>query len=351
MFDYSRSFGRKALPDAKVLWPTRLTRFRPPNLAEGRRCGRLRRVRLRGASHLMEMDGGCGAQRPLWRASTSGGTAPGGGVRHSGHGCRPDGTPPPPRSDRSGPPPPSSTATTTTHRPPPPTRRGGGPELAGNDGRAVAAAHRGPHCPPPPDRRPTAPMTPFIAPAGTRRPLPQHNARSSQSGAGRQRPGSGGLAVAAASRSPNRPAARGERACPTPRLQTNRRRTRHYTHHSLSPPHQPPHRPHAHHRGRNSPAPHHASCRTQHSPSPRHASRRTDGTPATTPYTRPHPTTPAPAPTARVPPHPTIPRTPPRQPPHPTFPRIPPRQTPHGPHARHRALRTRAAPHPGTHHL
>jgi len=54
-----------------VLWPTSLTRCRPPDLAEGRRCGRLRRVRLRGASQLMAMDGGCGGQRHLWRASTA----------------------------------------------------------------------------------------------------------------------------------------------------------------------------------------------------------------------------------------------------------------------------------------
>jgi len=135
----------KALPDVKVLWPTRLTRCRPSNLAEGRTCGRLRRVRLRGASHLMVMDGGCGAQRPLWRASTSGSTASGDSVRHSGHGCRQKGPPPPPRSDLSGPPPPPSTATSTTDRRPPPTRRGGGPQLAAHDGRAVAAAHRGTH--------------------------------------------------------------------------------------------------------------------------------------------------------------------------------------------------------------
>jgi len=71
MFIYSRNFGRKALPDAKALRPARLTPCRPPNLAQGRRCARLRRVRLCGASQLMEMDGGCGAQRPLWRAFTS----------------------------------------------------------------------------------------------------------------------------------------------------------------------------------------------------------------------------------------------------------------------------------------
>jgi len=145
MFNYSRNFGRKALPDVEVLWPTRLTRCGPPNLAEGRRCGRLPRVRLGGASHVMAMDVGCGAKRPLWRASTPAGTAPGDGVRHSGHGCRPNGPPPPPRSDRSGAPPPPSTATATTDRPPPPARRSRGPQLAVHDGRAVDAAHRGPH--------------------------------------------------------------------------------------------------------------------------------------------------------------------------------------------------------------
>jgi len=56
---------------AKVLWPTSLTRCCPPDLVKGRRCGRLRRVRLRGASQLMAMHGGCGGQRPLWRASTA----------------------------------------------------------------------------------------------------------------------------------------------------------------------------------------------------------------------------------------------------------------------------------------
>jgi len=209
MFNYSRNFRRKALPDARVLWPMRLTRCRPPNLAEGRRCGRVRRVRLRSASHLMAINGGCGAQRPLSRASTSGSTAPGDGERHSGHGFSPNGPPPPPRSDRSGPPPPPSTSTATTDRPRPPTRRGGGPQLAGHGGRAASAAHRGPHCPPPPCRRLTARMTPCTAPACTRKPLPQQNARRSQSGAGRQRPGSGGLAVAAACCSPNSPDARG----------------------------------------------------------------------------------------------------------------------------------------------
>jgi len=54
MFIYSRNFGRKALPDAKALWPTTLTPCRPPNLAEGRKCARLRRVRLCGASQLID---------------------------------------------------------------------------------------------------------------------------------------------------------------------------------------------------------------------------------------------------------------------------------------------------------
>jgi len=80
--------------------------------------------------------------------------------------------------------------------------------------------------------------------------------------------------------------------------------------------------------------------------------------------TRPLHATPADEPTARPPlhrtlarypphqaPHPTLPLTPPRPPPRPTIPRTPRRQTPHRRHARHRALRTRAAPHPVTRHL
>jgi len=282
------------------------------------------------------------------------GTALDDGVRHGGHGCRPSRPPPPPRSDRSGPLPPASTATATTERPPPSTLRGGDPQVAGHPGLAVAAAHGGPHCPPPPGRWPTAPMTLSTTPARTRTPLPPHDARRRLTGAGRQGPGGGGLAVGAACRSPNRPAARGERARPTPRLPTNRRHARHFTQYS--------------------PAPHHTSPGTARTPTtapdtpshpttpvpapnnpppppPRPARRRPDPTPATTPHTRPHPTTPAPAPPARVPPHPKLPRPPPRQPPHPTLPHTPPRQAPHLPHARHRALRTRSAPHPGTHHL
>jgi len=71
MFIYKRTFGRKPFSAAKVLWPLSLTRCCPPDFAEGRRCGHLRRVRLRGKSQLMEMDGGCGGQRPPWRAFTT----------------------------------------------------------------------------------------------------------------------------------------------------------------------------------------------------------------------------------------------------------------------------------------
>jgi len=80
--------------------------------------------------------------------------------------------------------------------------------------------------------------------------------------------------------------------------------------------------------------------------------------------TRPPHDTPAAEPTACPPlhptlacnpphhaPHPTIPRPPPRPPPRPTIHRTPPRQPPHRRHAGHRALRTRAAPHPATRHL
>jgi len=258
------------------------------------------------------MDGGCGAQRPLWRPFTVPGTAPGDGVRHGGHGCRPSGPPPPPRSDRSRPPPPASTATATTDRPPPSTRRGGGPQLAGHGGRAVAAAHGGPHCPPPPSRRPTVSMTPSTAPAGTRRPRPSHDARDRQSGAGRQGPAGGGLAVAAACRSPNRPAARGECALPTPRLPTSRRHARHYT---------------------------------QYSPAPHHTSPGTTRTPTTAPDTPPPPATPAAAPTARPPPHaPHARRAAPRFPPPLTAPVRPPLPTRCQPaRARHGGLATAAA--------
>jgi len=227
------------------------------------------------------------------------GTAPGDGVRHGGHGCRPSGPPPPPRSDRSGPPPPASSATATTDRPPPSTRRGGGSQLAGQGGRAVATAHGGPHSPPPPGRRPTASMTRSTAPAGTRSPHPPHDARRRQSGAGRQRPGGGGLAVAAACRSPNRPAARGERARPLPGLPKNRRHACHYTHYSpTTAPDTPPH----------------------------------PTTPVAAPNTPPPPATPAAAPTARPPLHPTLARTPPHQP-------------PRRPHACHRTLQSPALHH------
>ncbi|OSX81006.1 hypothetical protein BU14_0027s0032, partial [Porphyra umbilicalis] len=141
--------------------------------------------------------------------------------------------------------------------------------------------------PPPPGTRPTAPTTPSPEPAGTHDPAAQRHRR--QRCAGRQRPGSGGLAVAAACRSPSRPTARGERA------------------------------------------------------PPRHARRRTDRLPATAPDTRPQPTAPRPAP--------DNPPAPPRPPLRPTIHRTPPRQPPHRRHARHRALRTRAAPHPATRHL
>jgi len=262
--------------------------------------------------------------------------APGDGVCCSGNGVRPNRPLQPPQSDRSGPLPPASTATATTDRPPLPTRRGGGPHLAAHGGRAFAAAQCGPHCARPPGRRPTSHTTPSTATAGTRRAQPPHNACRHESGAGRQRPGSRGLAVAVASFSPSLPAARGERARLTPRLPTHWTQKRHYTSYfpapqntssratrtpttapntpphrttqvaapstarhpatpaaattaraplhpvlARNPPHQPPAGTHAYNRTLQSLAPHHASRRTQHSPAPHHARRHTDRTPAT----------------------------------------------------------------------
>ena len=214
MFIHSRNFGRKAFPAAKVLWRTSLTRCSPTDLAEGRRFGRLRRVRLPDASQLMAMDGGCGGQRPLWRASTAvvlllataSVTAAAAAAPTSRRRRRRRGT----------------TARSRRHlrlqqQPRLTARRRPRGAAAAHSWLSTAGAPLAPRtanrtAPPPPGTRPTAPATPSPAPAGTHDPAAQRHRRSRC--AGRQRPGSGGLAVAAACRSPNRPTARGERAPP-----------------------------------------------------------------------------------------------------------------------------------------
>jgi len=212
------------------------------------------------------------------------------GVRHGSRGCRPNKLlpPPPPRSDRSEPPPPASTTTAAADRPPLPTRRGGGPQLAGHGGRAVDVANREPHCPPPTRH-------------AAHRP---HNAIPRTGRHSRPR----------------------RTTPPSPKMSWPsaawERRTGHCGRLPLA---EPPLRP----------------WRTR----PPHA------TPAAEPTVCPplHPTL------ARTPPHqaphPTIPPPPSRRPPRPPSPRTPPRQPPHRRHVRHRALRTRAAPHPATRHL
>jgi len=226
----------------------------------------------------------------VYHSGTASGDGVRHGVRHGGRGYRPNEPlpPPPPRSDRSEPPPPASTTTAAADRPPPSTRRGGGPQLAGHSGRAVGAANREPHCPPP--TRHAAHRPRDAIPRTGRHPRPR-----------RTTPPPPKMC---------RPSAAWERrAGRCGRL----------------PLAEPPHRP----------------WRTR----PPHA------TPADEPTACP----PLHLTLARNPPHqaphPTIPRTPPRPPPRPTIPRTPPRQPPHRRHARHRALRTRAAPHPATRHL
>jgi len=80
-------------------------------------------------------------------------------------------------------------------------------------------------------------------------------------------------------------------------------------------------------------------------PASRHACQRTDRKSATTPLTCPHPRTPAPAPPARPPRHPTLPRTAPLRSPHPALPGTPPRQPPLQRHARHYTQYLRATHH------
>jgi len=228
MFIHSRNFGRKAFPAAKVLWRTSLARFRPPDLAEGRRCGRLRRVRLRGTSQLMAMDGGCGGQRPLWRASTAVVLLPAtASVTAATAAAKTS-------RRRRG-----ANARSRRHlrlqQPPPLTarRRQRGTAAAhrwlGTAGAPLAPRTANRTAPRPPGRRPIAPTTPYPAPAGTHDPAAQRHRR--ERCAGRQRPGRGGLAVAAACRSPNRLTARRERALPTPCPPKNRPLARHCTQH------------------------------------------------------------------------------------------------------------------------
>ena len=283
MFIYYRNFGRKAFPAAKELWRTSLTRCRPPDLAEGRRCGRLRRVRLRGASQLMAMDGGCGGQRPLWRASTAVVLLPAtASVTASVTAAAAAAPTSRCRRRRRG-----ATARSRRHlrlqQPPPLSarRRQRGAAVAhswlGTAGAPLAPRTANRTAPRPPGRRPIAPTTPYPAPAGTHDPAAQRHRR--QRCAGRQRPGSGGLAVAAACRSPNRPTARGERAPPTPRPPPNRPLARHCTRHSPAThrttpcTRQSPGPPHAHHRARLSTAPHHDSRRTDGTPDTAHSAR------------------------------------------------------------------------------